>query len=112
MHSLGSFTHQRVHKVSTSEGSSHKRRCWAVRGLDIGIIANMTEDLGVPHLPQRDLAPVAVREEIFHGMQSCAEETVRFVEIGAISTLGATAVLDAVAEDSADELGVKCELII
>jgi hypothetical protein len=36
------------------------------------IISNMAEHLLVPHLPQGDLTPIAMSQEIFHGVQTRA----------------------------------------
>ena len=54
----------------------------------------MTENLIVPHLPQRDLTPIAVGEKVFHGVQPSTEKAICLPEVSTFSSPRPATVVD------------------
>jgi hypothetical protein len=65
----------------------------------------MAENFLMTHLTQSNFTPIAVSEQVFHSMQSCAKEAVCFTEVSAFTTLCTATVFNTGTESSSDESG-------
>jgi hypothetical protein len=101
-----------VEEVDTAKGAGHKRVNPVAGALqvDLGIAADMGEDLVDAHLDQSQLCVVAVGEEILEAVEAGTHETEGLVQVLTALAAGVVATqLDALAEEFAEELGRRLD---